>query len=185
MTTAADAIRVAEEVRAAGLIYRQPNGYVSIQQQPPYSGANDRFGRGWVEHCGISCAFVLTRIGLRFGADYPDGIQYSPLLARQLLREGYHRPEPQPGDIGVIDWAAGGFGNTGASDHVVLIVGVNATGTRLTTWETNTTPDGGAYYYERDRRLFTAWGTPRYRQAPPPPPPGVAVNRRGTIAAIV
>ena len=189
MTTAADVIRVAEEVRAAGLIYRQPSGYVSIQQAPPYSGANDRFGRGWVEHCGISCAFVLHRAGLtRFGVDYPDGIQYSPLLARQLLNNGYHQGPPKPGDIGVIDWGGAGFGATAASDHVVLMIKVD--GRKVTTWETNTTPDGKAYYYVRDLSLFTAWGTPRYASAPTPAPapapqPDLVTIRNVLAAAVV
>lgn len=174
MTTAADVIRVAEEVRAAGLIYRQPygwGGYVSIQQQPPYDAAsgNDRFGRDRVAHCGIGGAFVLTRAGLRFGIDYPNGIQYSPLLARQLLNDGWQQGEPRRGDIGVIDWEGNGWGATGASDHVVLIMEVR--GDTLITWECNTTPDGGAYYYERHRSQFTAWGTPAYSVAPPPPDP--------------
>ena len=180
MTTAADAIRVAEEVRAAGLIYRQPNGYVSIQQAPPYDAAsgNDRFGTMWVEHCGISVAYVLTRAGLRFGIDYPDGIQYSPLLARQLLVDGYATDAPKPGSIGVIDWGGAGWGAIAASDHVVLIVGVD--GDWLTTWETNTTPDGRPYYYRRHRSLFTAWGTPRYTAAPTPP-----VVRRSAATLLV
>lgn len=160
MVTGQDIVRVAEEVRAANLVYRQPNGYVSVQQQAPYSGDNDRFGTMWVEHCGIGSAFVLHRAGLRFGVDYPDGIQYSPLLARQILTEGYDQT-PQPGAIGVIDWTAAGYGINFAhlSDHVVLIMKVE--GDFFVTWECNTTPDGRAYYYRRHRSLFTAIGMPR------------------------
>jgi hypothetical protein len=168
MTTAADIVRVAEEVRAAGLIYRdQRTGYVSIQQSPPYSGDNDRFGTMWVEHCGISVAYVLTRAGLRFGVDYPDGIQYSPSLAVQLLRGGYDQT-PQPGAVGVIDWGAAGYGATAYSDHVVLIIRVD--GDYYVTWETNTTADGGAYYYRRHKSLFTAVGMPKGLTDDPTPP---------------
>lgn len=188
MTTAADIVRVAEEVRAAGLIYRdQRTGYVSIQQSPPYSGDNDRFGTGWIEHCGVSVGFVLTKTGeqyggLRFGVDYPDSIQYSPSLAVQLLRGGYDQT-PQPGSIGVIDWGAAGYGATAYSDHVVLIVRVD--GDEYITWETNTTPDGRAYYYRRHKRLFTAVGLPKGLSNDPTPTPADRRRLGGFVTTVL
>lgn len=168
MTTAARALEIAEDLRRRGAIYREPSGYVSIQEAAPYTGANHRFPRGVrVKHCGISVAHVLSLAGLEFGRDYPDGIQYSPWLARQLLREGYEQTVA-PGAIGVIDWGGAGWGAIDYSDHVVLIVAVD--GNMATCWETNTTADGRAYYYRRQLSLFTAVAMPRYRVAPTPPP---------------
>lgn len=160
MTTVADILRVAEETRASGEVYRDSSGFVPIQRKPPYDAAsgNDRFGTTYVHHCGISVAYILTKAGLRFGVDYPDGIQYSPLLCNQLRSGGYDQTA-QPGSIGVIDWRYGGYGNCGVSDHVVLVVEVK--GDTLVTMESNTTPDGRLYYYERSRSLFSAFGLPK------------------------
>ena len=169
MTTAARALEIAEDLRRRGVIYREPSGYVSIQEATPYTGANRRFPRGVrVDHCGISVAHVLALAGLRFGMDYPDGIQYSPWLARQLLGGGYAQGFA-PGAIGVIDWGGGGWGAIDASDHVVLIV--RDDGDSVICWETNTTADGRAYYYRRQKWLFTAAALPKYQRVPVPPTP--------------
>lgn len=179
MTTVADILAVAEQVRADREIYRTNgdwSGYVSIQQKAPYDAAsgNDRFGTGRVDHCGISVAYVLTKAGLRFGVDYPEGIQYSPLLCNQIVAGGYDTT-PQPGCIGVIDWQALGWRQCWASDHVVLVVAVE--GEWLTCWETNTTADGGAYYYRRHKSLFTAFGMPKNLGAAIVVPPVNETNR--------
>lgn len=183
MTTTAVALGIAEQLRLDGAIYREASGYVSIQEQAPYDGANRRFPRGVrVEHCGISVAHVLALAGLRFGVDYPDGIQYSPSLAVQLLRGGYDQT-PQPGSIGVIDWGAAGYGATAYSDHVVLIVRVD--GDEYITWETNTTPDGRAYYYRRHKRLFTAVGLPKGLSNDPTPTPADRRRLGGFVTTVL
>ena len=163
---------------------RHWSGYVSIQQKPPYDAAsgNDRFGTMRVDHCGISVAYVLTMAGMQFGIDYPEGIQYSPLLCNQIVQQGYDRT-PQPGCIGVIDWTALGMGQCWASDHVVLVV--DQQGDTFTTWETNTTADGRAYYYTRHRSLFTAFGMPKNLHQPIVAPPVVVPSidtRRKAVA---
>lgn len=167
----------AAEIIENGEIWRDPaTGYVSIQQACPYCGPNDRFGTGWIEHCGVSCAYLMHTAGdpdggLIFGADYPDGIQYSPTLASQLLSGEYVVADyPRAGDIGVIDWAGAGFGATWAADHVVQIIAPEPATNTVITWETNTTPDGKAHYYRRHISLFVAWGTPKYRAADNGPP---------------
>lgn len=174
MTTVADILRVAEDARANRLVYREPNEYVSIQQQPPYDAAsgNDRFGRTRVEHCGIAVAFIYTRAGLRFGIDYPSWIQHSITVARQMFREGFATDEPQAGGIGVMDWGAGGFGMaaTQHADHVVLIVEPRPKTIVVMDANTSDVPDGRLVYHEYPREWFVAWGMPKNLATAPTPP---------------
>lgn len=165
MSLGAHILAVAEQVRAREDVYRTPatyQGYVSVQEKAPYTqqgGAGHRFPRGvHVHHCGITVAYIYALAGLRFGVDYPDGIQYSPTLAAQLLRGGYDT-RPLPGAVGVIDWNGAGWGNTAASDHVVLIV--KDEGANILVLDSNVTPDGRLGYRRYARGLFTAWGMPK------------------------
>ena len=169
MTTGADIVAVAEQVRAAGDVYRTNgdwSGLVSIQDSGPWEGM---YGGMHVEHCGISVGYILWKAGLTMGRDFPN-TAYSPTLC-QALTSGAYDQVAQPGAIGVIDWGVGGYGDCGDSDHVVLIV--EDRGDTLVTLEANTTPDGCLYYYERARSLFTAFGMPRVdtaAAAPQTPP---------------
>lgn len=178
MTTAADILRVAEEVRASGAVYRQTNGYVSIQQQIPYDAAsgNDRFGRTRVEHCGIAVAHIYAKAGLRFGVDYPSWIQHSITVARQMFREGFATEEPQPGGIGVMDWGAAGYGMAATqwADHVVLIVEPRPRTIVVMDANTSDVPDGRLVYHEYKREWFVAWGMPKNLKPTPPPRDPVA-----------
>ena len=165
MTTGADIVAVAEQVRAAGEVYRTNgdwSGLVSVQDSGPWAGM---YGGMHVEHCGISVGYILWRAGLVMGRDFPN-TAYSPTLCQALLAGGYDQT-PQPGCIGVIDWGLGGYGDCGDSDHVVLIVEDH--GDTLVTLEANTTADGCLYYYERGRGLFTAFGMPSVDTATPTP----------------
>lgn len=166
MTTPARVLEVAEQVRAAGEIYREPSGYVSVQEAAPYDAAsgNHRFPRGvWVEHCGIGTAYILAKAGLQWGTQIPTEIQYSPSLAVQLLSDGYVQGFT-PGSIGVIDWAGAGWGATWAADHVVL--NIRDEGSTVLTLECNTTTDGRLYYYRRSKHLYVASAAPKYSSAP-------------------
>ena len=180
--TAAHAVATAEQVRLDGDIYRRSDGYVSIQQKAPYTGDNDRFQTWYVDHCGISVAYVLEKSGLRFGIDYPDTMQYSPWLANDLLNGGYAVSRPEPGDIGVIDWGGAGWGAISRSDHIVFFADTSEFDSGFVTcWETNTTPDGRPYYYRRATSLFVAWGRPKYRT---PQEPDVSTHVTVTTAVL-
>jgi hypothetical protein len=180
MTTVADILRVAEDARANRLVYREPNGYVSIQQAPPYDAAsgNDRFGTSFVHHCGIAVAFIYTRAGLRFGIDYPSWIQHSITVARQMFNEGFATDEPQAGGIGVMDWGAGGFGMaaTQYADHVVLIVEPRPRTIVVMDANTSDVPDGRLVYHEYPREWFVAWGMPKNLTTAPDPAPAVVAS---------
>lgn len=170
MTSPEVVLATAERWRAGRVIYRHtPGGYVSTQQAPPYTGANDRFGTGYVDHCGIGVANIYAAAGLEFAQDYPETMQMSTWLAADILADGWATDTPQAGGIGVIDWERHGYGATGASDHVTLLIRPELDRGTVVTLECNTTPDGALYYYRRRLDQFTAWGAPKWRQAPTGP----------------
>ena len=76
MTTVAD-ILAASDV-AMDEIWRDANGYVSIQDEPPWVGY---FGGTYVQHCGISVGRVYYLAGLVMGRDFPD-LSYTPTGAQ-------------------------------------------------------------------------------------------------------
>lgn len=184
MVTVADVLRTAKEVTDAGLIYREPSGYFSAQQQPPYPP--NHFGRSWIESCGVGTAFVLHRAGLRV-PDMPPfhAMQYAPSLRR------YANSTPRVGAIGVFNWRPG----DGVLDHIVLIVGgerVDAQGfvhgavdvwecnwdRTLTSWYARGVPR----YARHPRHYFEVCVMPRYATTtaptPEPPLPPTTTNRR-------
>lgn len=165
MATVADVLAAAQAVMDDGTIYRTPadwSGYVSIQQSPPYPPG--RFGTQHVEHCGISVAHVFHRAGLT-QEQYPyEVMQYAPALAQHANSD-----VPRVGCAGTINWQPG----DGEPDHVVLIVGGDdvdeqgcVRGSRVRTWEANTTPDGTPAYYWRDVGLFEGFIMPDYDGTP-------------------
>lgn len=172
MTTATDVLNASGQ--ALDDIWREDSGYVSIQEKAPYG--DGRYGRMWVEHCGISVGYTYTLAGLVMGRDFPD-LAYTPTGAQATFNQGFAVETPQPGDWGIIDWNWNGWGATGASDHAVLIIGTDNWPNSVTTREWNTTDDGVGHDYERDAGLFVCFGRPKYgANAPAGPVQGAWLN---------
>ena len=169
MTTAADILAASDE--AMGEIWRDDNGYVSIQNLPPWTGY---FGGSYVQHCGIGVCRVYFLAGLTMGVDFPD-LSYTPTGAAATFDLGMAVDVPQPGDWGIIDWGGNGWGATGESDHAVLIIDTSNWPDYVVTREWNTTPDGRGADYLRSPGLFTVFGRPRLNAAPPKVEPPAAV----------
>ena len=115
MTTVADILAASDE--AMDEIWRDDNGYVSIQDLPPWTGY---FGGTYVQHCGISVCRVYYKAGLTMGVDFPD-LSYTPTGAAATFDLGMAVDVPEPGDWGIIDWGGNGWGATGESDHATFI----------------------------------------------------------------
>lgn len=164
MTTVAD-ILAASDV-AMDEIWRDANGYVSIQDEPPWVGY---FGGTYVQHCGISVGRVYYLAGLVMGRDFPD-LSYTPTGAQATFDGGYAVEVPEPGGYGIIDWQGNGWGATGESDHAVFIRNRDNWPYSVGTREWNTTSDGRGADYEREVGLFTVFGYPRLSGAPEPTP---------------
>ncbi|MDI9629367.1 MAG: hypothetical protein QM286_12650 [Acidobacteriota bacterium] len=169
MTTVADILAASDE--AMDEIWRDDNGYVSIQDLPPWTGY---FGGTYVQHCGISVCRVYYKAGLTMGVDFPD-LSYTPTGAAATFDLGMAVDVPQPGDWGIIDWGGNGWGATGESDHAVLIIDTSNWPDYVVTREWNTTSDGRGADYQRAPGLFTVFGRPRLTTTPPPIEPPAAV----------
>lgn len=161
MTTSANIITAANN--AVNEIWREPSGYVNIQQSAPYQ--DGRYGRGWVEHCGIAVGYVYAKAGLQMGRDFVD-LAYTPTAARATFDKGFAVRTPQVGDWGIVDWQGAGWGQTGASDHAVLVIGTWNWPRSVRTREWNTTPDGRARDYDRPASLFVCFGRPKLSTGP-------------------
>lgn len=161
MTTVADIIAAANT--AVGQIWREPGGYVTTQQAPPYQ--DGRYGRGWVEHCGIAIGNLYTKAGLQMGRDFVD-LAYTPTAARATFDRGFAVRTPQVGDWGIVDWQGAGWGAVAASDHAVLVIGVANWPRSVRTREWNTTPDGRSRDYDRPANLFVCFGRPKLATGP-------------------
>ena len=158
MPTSADIMALSE--RELTLIYRDNTGYVSIQDEPPYTGV---YGREKVQHCGMSVCHIYTEVGLVMGRDFPN-LASTTYGARDTINGGFAvtADKARAGYWGIVDWD--GVPDVWGSDHAVLLRGP-VSGSKVPTREWNTIGDGTGRDYVRDVGLFVCFGRPKNLQS--------------------
>jgi hypothetical protein len=129
----------------------------------PFSAALGRPPEAWCADFVVACA---REVGLKL----PSESAYTPTMADAFKLAGRWFHDPQPGDLGFVDFPND---NTNGIQHVLVVTGTD--GSNVRTVEGNTSSgqrgsqDNGEGVYERlrPRKWIVGFGRPAFHNGPP------------------